>query len=384
MGERLKAPAIVIAIVVIIISATGVFTWARQRNVAIIVGKTPMVTLEPTPTPTPVPTPEPGADPVPVAKVAPRVAVRQVAIPAPRPAPTVKPKPTVPFHGAVNVPKDLKFFLAIGSDARSGQDMLRARADSIHVLAVDPLARTGTILGIPRDTWVDIPGIGNRKINAALPIGGPDLLVETVRKVTGLPIEYWAVVGFRGFESIANDLGGVDVYVPYRMDDHYSGADFNPGWKHMNGREVLAFSRARHGVPKGDFGRSANHGRVMIDTLRKMRAEVTNVDGIRKWVGILFKHARLDMSMGEAIEFGKLARQLSPNILKNVVMPGRTGTASGQSVVFTEPGSFALFKDVGADAEADGNNARSPSKATPPPTPKPTPTPGLLDPILNP
>ncbi|MGH2759635.1 MAG: LCP family protein [Actinomycetota bacterium] len=273
------------------------------------------------------------------------------------------------FRGAVNVPDDLLFFLVIGSDARPGQDLTRTRADSIHIAAVDPVTRKGTILGLPRDSYVNVPGYGQRKINAALVLGGPELLVRTLRELTGLPVSYYAVTAFEGITRIVDDLGGVDINVPYRMDDRYSGARFEPGWHHMDGNQVLAFSRARHGVPGGDFGRSENHGRVILHSLEKLRAETSNESGIRRWLGILYKHARMDMSLEDAVEFGVLARQIAPANLRNVVASGSAETRDGQSVVVLDDRAFELFRDMGADAIADGRMQRQ----TPPPTAEPSP-----------
>src|ERR671925_299409 len=251
------------------------------------------------------------------------------------------------FRGAVNVPSDLLFFLVIGSDARPGQDMTRARADSIHIAAVDPLVREGTVLGLPRDSYVNVPGHGRRKINSALALGGPQLMAQTVRELTGLPISHYAVTGFEGITRITDELGGVDINVPYRMNDRYSGANFEPGWHHMDGNQVLAFSRARHGVPGGDFGRSQNQGRVIVHALEKLRAETSNERGIRHWLGILYKHARLDMSMSDAARLGVLARQIVPSSLRNVVASGSAQGRGGQSVVVLDERAYELFRDVG-------------------------------------
>ena len=140
----------------------------------------------------------------------------------------------------------------IGTDARPWQDIASARADSIHIVAVDPESREGTVLGIPRDSYVNIPGHGRHKINAATVYGGPNLLVKTLRELTKMPISHYAMTGFEGLDKITDTLLGVDVYVPYDMQDEYSGANFKEGWRHMNGAELLAFKRARHGVPGGD------------------------------------------------------------------------------------------------------------------------------------
>jgi hypothetical protein len=201
-----------------------------------------------------------------------------------------------------------------------------------------------------------------------------------------MPISHYAMTGFEGLDKITDTLLGVDVYVPYRMKDRYSGADFEPGWEHMNGQELLAFTRTRHGVPGGDFGRSKNQGSAMIYALKKMIAETKDRDDIRRWLDVLYKHAKLDMSIGDALKLGVLARKIIPAELINVVAPGKTGTVGSQSVVLLGEEAQGLFKDVRWDAVADGDTKMNPPKPdpTPKPKPEPTPTPGILDPILDP
>lgn len=352
--------------VAVLVSAAIV--WAGnpgRRDVAVIVGKSDVL-IQAEPTTVPVP----RYVPVPTARVAASGAVR-VGPPPPPPGPR----------------SDLLFFLVIGSDARPGEDIARARADSIHVVAVDPVLLRGTVLGIPRDSYVQIPGHGRRKINAALPLGGPQLLVRTVHELTGFPISYYALTGFQGITEMVDELGGVDVFVPHAMDDDLSGARFSEGWHHMNGSDVLAFTRARHGVPGGDLGRSANQGRVIVHALQKARAEISAPDGIKHWLDVLFRRAWLDMSLADAIRLGSVAHRIAPASLENIVAPGRGQTISGQSVVVLEEAAFALFRDVGDNAVADGVASEpvpepEPKPAPPPPpAPTPTPTPGLLPPL---
>src|SRR5207253_1472155 len=83
----------------------------------------------------------------------------------------------------------LVFVLVAGSDARPGEDLLHTRADSLHLLCINPATGQGTLLGFPRDSWVDISGHGRGKLNNALALGGPDLLAATVRHLTGLPVD---------------------------------------------------------------------------------------------------------------------------------------------------------------------------------------------------
>jgi anionic cell wall polymer biosynthesis LytR-Cps2A-Psr (LCP) family protein len=202
--------------------------------------------------------------------------------------------------------------------------------------------------------------------------------VRAIRKLTGLPISYYAVTGFDGMVRMTDALRGVDINVPYRMHDpKYSGANFEPGWHHMDGRQVLAFSRNRKAARNGDFGRSHNQGIVIVNTLMKLRAETRDESGIRRWLDVLYRHARLDMSLPDAVGLGVLARQIVPTQLRNVVAPGDARSVNGQSVVVLSDEAYALFRDVGADAIADGrmHRAAPPPTATPKPAPTPAPTP---------
>jgi LCP family protein required for cell wall assembly len=257
------------------------------------------------------------------------------------------------FHSNIPIKEGLVFVLVVGSDARPGQDLHKTRTDSLHVVAIDPATRSGTIVGIPRDTWVNIPGKGEAKINTAMGSGGPQLLMQTVRNFTGLPIEYYVLTGFEGFAEMVDELGGVDVYVPRNMDDKYSGAHFEQGYHHFNGEQALAFCRDRH-TAYGDFTRSENQGRLMLATLAKMRSDVDDDSGLRRWLGVLLNHVELDVPGSEVESLAALLRRIDPSWLNNVVMPGKTGTASGgQSVVYPSEAAAAMWGDLRDDARLD-------------------------------
>jgi LCP family protein required for cell wall assembly len=258
------------------------------------------------------------------------------------------------FTSSIPVPADLLFVLVVGSDARPGEDLRHSHADSLHLLAVNPRTLQGTVMGIPRDAWVEIPGHGNGKITTAMAIGGPELLSQTVRRLTGLPVHYWVLTGFGGLASMVDDLGGVDVYVDHRMDDRPSGAHFQPGWHHFTGSQALAFSRARHSEPDGDFGRSRNQGTLLLAALSKLRAEVSDEAGLQRWLDILARRAAFDAPLSQLMPLAALARRLDPAQLGNVVVPGRVGYAGGQSVVFFGQPAAAMFLDLRPDAVIGG------------------------------
>ena len=258
--------------------------------------------------------------------------------------------PAIPFHSDVEQPTDLLFVLVAGSDARPGEPADRARADSIHLLAVNPASGTGTVLGLPRDTWVEIPGHGNGKLNSAMALGGPDLLSETVQRLTGLPVHWWVVTGFDGLTAMVDALDRVVIPVERRMADRNSGAFFERGLHNLSGAEVLAFSRDRHSVAQGDFSRSANQGTVVLSALRKMRAEVDDMDGVRRWARVAWDHVRVDAAFDDVVRLGAVARRLDPDRLANVVAPGEVGHAGRASVVYLTEDAARLFDDLRDDA----------------------------------
>jgi LCP family protein required for cell wall assembly len=256
----------------------------------------------------------------------------------------------VPFESDVPVPDGLVFVLVVGSDARPGERLDRSRGDSIHLAALNPRAGTGTLLGIPRDTWVEIPGHGRGKINQALALGGMDLMSSTVQRLTGLPVNYWVLTGFGGLQASVDALGGVVVPVDRRMADANSGAFFEPGWHRMAGRDALAFSRDRKDVPNGDFGRSNHQGVVLLSTLAKMRVEVRDMTGVRRWLNLVWNHVQLRIGIDDAAKLAATARRMDPRAISNVVAPGRPGMAGGQSVVYLTSDAAAMFEDLRADA----------------------------------
>jgi LCP family protein required for cell wall assembly len=243
----------------------------------------------------------------------------------------------------------LFFALVIGSDVRSG-DPTAGRSDSLHIVAYNIRTQRGTIIGIPRDSYVDIPGHGVNKINASLDLGGPALTVQTVEQLTGIPISYWALIDFSRFTRLVDDLGGVKINVPFPMHDSFSTADFNPGPQKLNGAAALAFARDRHSFSDGDFTRSGNQGRLLLAALTKFRAETSSPLRLFQYFSLFHALVRSNVPIAELVKLAQLGRQMDPARMTNVVTPGAGGMAGGASVVFLAPGAQDLFHKVRADA----------------------------------
>lgn len=248
------------------------------------------------------------------------------------------------------------FVLVIGSDARPGRSAVNARADSIHIVGVNPRLGRVSILGIPRDSWVSIPGSGTNKINAALVLGGPELLVRTVEHVSGIHIDAFVLTGFVGFERMVDAVGGIDVRIPYPIDDSAAGAHFRAGPEHLNRSEALAFARARHDVPAGDFSRSFNQGRLIIAALTTLRRQVASgrQAALLPWVLAGSRSLQTDLSLSQMFELLLAAPAFEPSRAQNEVASGSGTTIGGLSVVVLGERARALFRDLRADAVLGG------------------------------
>ncbi|MDQ3978865.1 MAG: LCP family protein [Actinomycetota bacterium] len=246
-------------------------------------------------------------------------------------------------------PPDRPFFvLVVGTDARPGEPV--GRGDALHLIGVNADARKASILNIPRDSWVSVPGRGTDKINAAHLMGGPRLQARAVANLVGVEIPFVVTTGFEGFTGMVDELGGVDVDVPFSMADANSGAFFEAGLNHLDGSGALAFSRNR-GIPGGDLRRTEHQGLLIIAGLAKLRAEEPDVVKTLQWLAVLLRYGRVDgAGLGDLYRLGRLALSIDAEDVHAVTVPGTLGRAANQSVVFLDPAADALFADFRDDA----------------------------------
>jgi LCP family protein required for cell wall assembly len=281
-------------------------------------------------------------------------------------------KPAIEFRGTTPSAEGLIFVLVLGSDARPNEDLLKTRSDSIHLIAINAASGQGTIVGFPRDSYVQFPDGSRGRINDALNRGGPKYVAETVRRLSGLPIQYVVLTGFIGLQKMVDELGGLDVYVAQRMNDSYSGARFQPGWHTFAGGDALEFARNRHDVPNGDFSRSENQGLLLLAGLSKLRSEVGNDDGLLRWVSVMRKNCWFDVPLDHLPRLAALARRIEPEKMSSVVLPGRVGWAGNASVVYLTEDAARLFTDLrddGVIGTASPPTTTSTSTTAPPPPP---------------
>jgi LCP family protein required for cell wall assembly len=170
-------------------------------------------------------------------------------------------------------------WLITGSDSRAG--LSRAEIDAMHV-GIDQgtlnsdsimLLHMGSgppvLISIPRDSYVDIPGHGWNKMNAALAYGGASLLVQTVENVTGLKIDHYMGIGFGGLVAVVNKIGGVQICLKTAINDSYSGVNLSAGCHNLNGDQALSFVRDRHSFATEDLQRIQDQRAFLSALLHK-------------------------------------------------------------------------------------------------------------------
>lgn len=166
-------------------------------------------------------------------------------------------------------------YLLAGSDSRADgaiEDTTTTgqRTDTIMLLTA-PANGTPSLVSLPRDTYVDIPGVGPGKLNAAFAYGGAPLLVQTVEQLTGITVDHYVEVGMGGVVSIVDGVGGVELCWDSDVDDVDSGMVWTAGCHEVNGTDALAFARMRKSDPTGDIGRGQRQQQVIQAVMGKLK-----------------------------------------------------------------------------------------------------------------
>jgi LCP family protein required for cell wall assembly len=180
------------------------------------------------------------------------------------------------LSGRANTPGTT--FLLVGTDTRGDDDIYHeldlvdgttgSRADSV-ILLHQPRSGPTAMISLPRDTFVQIPGVGGQKLNAAYAFGGPELLVATVENLTGLTIDHFVGIGMGGLANLVDAVGGVELCMDRDVDDWESQLVWEAGCHVADGRTALAFARMRMSDPLGDIGRVQRQREVIaaiVDT----------------------------------------------------------------------------------------------------------------------
>lgn len=268
------------------------------------------------------------------------------------PAPNVTPTPP-----PINV-------LVLGTDGRPDESDA-ARTDTMILLTLDPTSKSIGMLSLPRDLWVPIPGQNiTNKINTAYtlgetshyPGGGAQLAKDTVSSFIGRPVDYYVRVNFGGFEEIIDLIGGIDINVPYEInDDQYPTADYgvelfhlDAGLQHLDGATALKYARTRHG--DDDYSRA----RRQQDIIRAVAEKVLNAGMIPQLIAkapqLLMttqNTIQTDIPIPTALELAKMVNGTSLREVRQLVLDKKYGEET-----YSSAGMWILLPDRSKVREA--------------------------------
>lgn len=280
-----------------------------------------------------------------------------IVIPDSTPAPTEFTLVKIERASGVDHDPDVIWILGVGSDARPREDPLRSRGDALQLVGINTKTGAATAIGIPRDSWVPISGVGSNRVNAALFFGGPKLLGKTVGNLIGIQPDYVMVATFSGLANLISHIGGITVDNPRRFSDtHLHPQGFKKGRIKVNGMKAVEFGRIRKSLPGGDFDRSANQQRVLRGIHRKVAARAHEAGFVEGGVLSVLKHlSTKGVSPAELYRIAQAIAQVDPAKVTTCVLPGSIGNIGGASVVLP---NTAVAKRYGNDARKDATIKR--------------------------
>lgn len=231
--------------------------------------------------------------------------------------------------------------LLVGLDQREQAEI--PRTDTIIVASIDPATKSAALVSFPRDLWVQIPGYGNDRINAAYPLGeeareaarrsnkpvgltGPGLLRRTIETNFGIPIHFFVAIDFQGFIRGIDALGGVlvDVERPIKDNEypsfnypHYERIYIPAGLQLMDGATALRYVRSRHG--DSDFGRARRQQQVIL-AARQRALQLNAIARLPQIVAAVQDSIRTDMQLSDMIALARVARGIDASAITTRVI----------------------------------------------------------------
>ncbi|MEU1425776.1 LCP family protein [Nocardia sp. NPDC005746] len=253
-------------------------------------------------------------------------------------------------------------WLLVGSDSRAGlsqaqedelstgSDVEGERTDTVILVHI-PKSGRPTLVSLPRDSYVNIPGVGKDKLNAAFSVGGAKLLARTVEGATGVHIDHYVQIGFGGFANIVDAVGGIDMCLDEPMKDPLAGIDLPAGCQTLSGPNALGFVRSR-ATPRADLDRMLNQRKFLSALLKKASSPATLANPFRSWPLVRDLTSALKVDDGAHIwNLAGLGNALSSDPITTTVPVGGFENVSGSGNVLlwdkTKASAFfdALAKD---------------------------------------
>ncbi|WP_434094034.1 LCP family protein, partial [Saccharopolyspora kobensis] len=253
-------------------------------------------------------------------------------------------------------------WLIVGSDSRDGLDPETRenlhvgaaegnRTDTIMIAHLPDNDTPPTLISLPRDSRVPVPGQGRSMINSAFAIGGPQLLAQTVEQATGLRIDHYAEIGFGGFAGLVDAVGGVEMCLEQEMHDTQTGQTLQAGCQVLDGEKALTFVRMRYSdaTPRSDLDRVANQRRFIGALADEASSFGTLINPFTTYALADSGAAAMKMSesdgVGDLLSLAWAMRGISSGGVVTTTVPVADATAKS----WDKEKASALFESVNSD-----------------------------------
>ncbi|PWW45114.1 MULTISPECIES: LCP family protein [Paenibacillus] len=212
--------------------------------------------------------------------------------------------------------------LLLGGDTR-GEDA--GRSDSVMVASIDPVSKKAHLFSVLRDTYVDIPGHGKSRLNAAFSYGGAELTKQTVGDLLGIPIQHYVYTDFIGFMALVDAVDGIDIdvekdmYYTSKADKNMYDIDLKKGLQHMDGKTALQYVRFRHDATS-DFTRTERQRIFMTELAKKMQS-TTSLFKIPEILEAVAPYIETDLSPTQMLKLASLGFDINVNEIEKQQIP---------------------------------------------------------------
>ncbi|TYP70592.1 LCP family protein [Paenibacillus methanolicus] len=205
--------------------------------------------------------------------------------------------------------------LLMGGDNRGLKENDQARSDSMLVASIDPVTKKGHLFSVLRDTYVEIEGHGEGRINTALALGGPNLAMKTIGDLLDLNIQYYVYTDFEGFKSLIDAIDGIDFYVEKNMN-YVDNADGNrydihleKGQQHLDGDKALQYVRFRHDA-MSDFTRTERQRNLLSAVADKLKSGWSLLK-MKEIVESVAPYVKSNLDVSDMMKLGQLGIGIS-------------------------------------------------------------------------
>jgi LCP family protein required for cell wall assembly len=243
--------------------------------------------------------------------------------------------------------------LILGDDSGMGRagGRVSGRTDIIIILHLNLDTCKGTAVTIPRDTWVDIPGHGEGKINGAHAFGGNELTIQTIENLSGLKIDNYIITDFDGFIPLIDFLGGVTVEVGENLNDGFSGCYLSKGVHHIDGTTALSLARDRHRAGDGStqggaFAREREAAKIIVGLLDQ-KSTFERVVAMPAFINFLLKYTWTDLKLLDVLRILPVLGKIKADDIELAGLPSwpqAVGNAS--AVVYDVEAAAELFEEI--------------------------------------